>query len=307
MEQAGHKCIGYIENNDYSRKSYQAIFDTKGEWTAHDISSVDYRRIPRADCWCLGFPCQDISVGSNSREGLSGARSGLFYTVIELIKSKDEKDKPELLFIENVKNLFSVNNGWDFARVLISLDEAGYDAEWELLDTKDFGLPQRRERVFIIGHLRGRSSRKVFPLGRTSANVVKRLVGGSQGLRVYDPTGVSCTLNSGGGGLGGKTGLYLFPVQTPERTTKSQNGRRIKNHDEPMYTLTAKDQHGVLIQSPESKLSIRKLTPRETWRLQGFPDWAFDRARLWNTDTQLYRQAGNTVSIPVVYEIAKRF
>ena len=347
MEMAGHECIGHCEIDKYANRSYIAMHRIKeSEWFADDITAVLPGSIPNADVWCFGFPCQDISVAGKQR-GLEGARSGLFYTVIELIKSKKEKDKPSILLIENVKNLLSVNNGWDFARILISLDEAGYDAEWELLNSKDYGVPQNRERVFIIGHLRGRSTRKVFPITEGTGENIKQLSGGSQGYRVYDPSGISCSLTSSSGGVGGKTGLYLINVSraaapyhtdtvnclmardykgignqvmtavevrsvlTPERMNKRQNGRRIKAAGEPMFTLTSQDRHGVLIKETTNQgdaeyYRIRRLTPRECFRLQGFPDDYFDRASAVNSDTQLYRQAGNSVTVPVVYEIARK-
>lgn len=193
MELAGHKCIGHCEIDKYAEASYRsmhtiteeqreylATLDLKqrqkeilkgeylnGEWFANDISAVRSRDIPRADCWCFGFPCQDISIAGKQR-GFEGNRSSLFLTVMRLIQDIKEADRPEWLFIENVKNLLSVNRGFDFARVLVEMDRGGYDAEWRVINSKDHGVPQNRERVFIIGHFRGRGRRKVFPLGASN-------------------------------------------------------------------------------------------------------------------------------------------
>ncbi|GAB6425960.1 DNA cytosine methyltransferase [Bacillus cereus] len=302
MEQAGHKCLGYVEWDKFARKSYEAIHNTKGEWTEHDINDVRPEEMPTADVWCFGFPCTDISV-AGPQEGLDGARSGLFYKAIELIKSQKEENKPRYLFIENVKNLFSVKGGWDFARILISLDEAGYDAEWQLLNSTDFGVPQNRERVFIIGHLRGRSRREVFPVGRSYETVGVQQVGNvnpsGNGMNgnVYSFDGLSPTLTTNKG-----EGIKIIqPVLTPDRLKKRQNGRRMKEPGEPMFTLTTQDKHGIY-----DGYRIRRLTPKECWRLQGFPDLAFDKAREVNSDAQLYKQSGNSVTVPVIYEIAKR-
>lgn len=333
MEMAGHECVGHCEIDKYAEKTYRAMHNPKeGEWYATDITKVRANEIPGADIWCFGFPCQDISV-AGKQKGLDGERSGLFYKVIDLIKGKKEEDRPSILFIENVKNLLSVNDGWDFAKILFELDEAGFDAEWQIINSSWF-VPQNRERIFIIGHLRGRSTRKVFPITGSNRQTLKQVIGGSDAQRVYDVNGLARTLKAEGGGQGAKTGLYLVnstkegncycidsnygkgtnnlnkgrrtpvavrPVLTPERFNKRQNGRRFKEPGEPMFTLTAQDRHGVEIHG-----RIRRLTPRECFRLQGFPDEYFERARAVNSDTQLYKQAGNSVTVPVIYEIAKR-
>jgi DNA (cytosine-5)-methyltransferase 1 len=190
MELAGHKCVGFCEYDKYATASYTAMHlcteeqlrhlltlpmkerqkeilkeeYRNGEWYADDIRTVDARDLPRADCWCFGFPCQDISI-AGKQLGFTGNRSSLFFRVMYLVGQLEEEKKPTWLFIENVKNLLSVNGGWDFARLLTELDENGYDAEWEVLNSKDYGVPQNRERCFIIGCLRGRGGRDVFPLG----------------------------------------------------------------------------------------------------------------------------------------------
>ena len=192
MELAGHECVGFCEFDKFAVASYTSMhlitdeqreylstLDVKkrqkeilkeeyrnGEWYAADIRRVFAGDIPDADCWCFGFPCQDISV-AGKQLGFKGNRSSLFFRVMYLVGQLEEEKKPEWLFIENVKNLLSVNRGWDFARLLSALDEGGYDAEWEVLNSKDFGVPQNRERCFVIGHLRSRGGRTVFPLGES--------------------------------------------------------------------------------------------------------------------------------------------
>lgn len=161
LERAGMKCIGYVEIDKYARKSYEALYDTKGEWTEYDITKIKSEDIPRADLWCFGFPCQDISVAGKQR-GLKGERSGIFYDIIKLIKGKSEEDRPTWLLIENVKNLLSLHGGGVFTEVLSEISEAGYDARWYLINSKDHGVPQNRERVFIIGHLRNRGGGQIF-------------------------------------------------------------------------------------------------------------------------------------------------
>lgn len=327
MEQAGHECVGYVEWDKFARKSYQAIHVTTNEWTAIDINEVNATDIPRANVWCFGFPCQDISLAGKQKGITNGKQSSLFFTVTGLIRQLKEEDRPELLFIENVKNLLSINKGWDFAKLQIELDEIGYDCEWDVLNSKEV-VPQHRERIFIVGHLRGRSTRKVFPITRESGstngtNEINRLFNGKrdggygvkqignlvktdsfggnpQVGRVYDPEGLSPTLNTMTGG--GREPKIAISVSSPDIIVKNQNGRRFKEDGDPSFTLTVKDRHGIY-----DGLRIRKLTPRECWRLQGFPDWAFDKAKNAGiSNSQLYKQAGNSVTVPVIYEIAKR-
>lgn len=386
LELAGHKCIGFCEKDKFAVKSYRAMFDTEGEWYASDVTKLTPEEIPRADIWCFGFPCQDISVAGKQR-GIRGKRSGIYFSIIDLIKGKEEKDKPAYLLIENVKNLLSINNGFDFATVLSELDQAGYDAVWQVLNSKDFGVPQNRERVFIIANLRSRGRGEILPIRGESSAALKQIIGGCQGYRVYDADGISCTLQSSAGGVGAKTGLYFidqsttktqitensrcitsrytagvvnrtamnsgvleaYPVLTPDREEKRQNGRRMKNADEPMFTLTSQDRHGVAIKNATKKgyaeadigdgiylnfpnsttrrgrvgkgisgtldtscavgtldknYRIRRLTPKECFRLQGFPDELFEKAKAVNSDAQLYKQAGNAVTVNVAFAVA---
>lgn len=406
MELEGHKCVGFCEFDKFATASYISMHlltqkqreslgkvplkkrqkeilkeeYRNGEWYANDIRRVYARDIPRADCWCFGFPCQDISA-AGKQIGFKGNRSSLFFRVMYLIGQLEEENKPTYLFIENVKNLLSVNGGWDFARLLVEMDRKGYDAEWQVLNSKDFGVPQNRERCFIIGHLRGRSTAKVFPVEGTDGENSVQIVGHKDGYRrnaqVFAPEGATEALDTGQGGERGhhvtlpcfidlcyegsqmteqarclKARYYkgmanhagqdsgiAIPVLTPDRAEKRQNGRRFKDDGEPMFTLTGQDRHGIAIEVKEATantldtscnqgifvqvsdelivyavwyeklkcyIAIRKLTPKECFRLQGWADDYFEKAAFVNSDSQLYKQAGNGVTVNVICEIAKK-
>ena len=174
LEKAGHQCVGYVEWDKYARESYQAIYNTEGEYTAHDIKEVKGIELPKADVWTFGSPCQDISIAGKQKGIVEGERSSMFFEVIRCLKERigGEKTLPSILIMENVKALLSSNGGWDFARVIIEMDQVGYDVEWAVLNSSDV-VPQNRERVYIIGHLRGTSTRQVFPIQRQGTDLVR--------------------------------------------------------------------------------------------------------------------------------------
>lgn len=146
-------------NNQPARQIYRKIF---GRWPEGDITKIKSADVPEHDILVGGPPCQGYSF-AGKREGLQGAKGSMFYEFIRIVREK----QPKHLLIENVKGVFSTNGGWDFAKILIELEDAGYWIEWQVCNTATF-LPQNRERVFIIGHLtESRGSRqKIFPIGK---------------------------------------------------------------------------------------------------------------------------------------------
>ena len=302
MERAGHECVGFCEVDPFARKSYKAIHDTEGEIEFHDIRQVtdqDFRQLRgQVDIICGGFPCQAFSLAGR-RLGFEDTRGTLFFEIARAAK----QIQPRFLFLENVKGLLSHDKGETFRTILTTLDELGYDVEWQVFNSKNFGVPQNRERVFIIGQLRGAGGRQIFPFRGESAksDFEPRIevVGSTQGEDshnfgqreiVYSPNGVMGCLTATDY-KGPKQ--VAIPVLTPDREEKRQNGCRFKTD------LTGEEQ---CVVTPN--LRIRKLTPRECWRLQGFPDWAFDKAQEVNSNSQLYKQAGNSVTVNVIEAIA---
>ena len=346
MEAAGHECVGFCEIDKFARESYKTIHNTKGEIELHDITAASddtVRGIGHVDVICGGFPCQAFSI-AGKRKGFEDTRGTLFFEIARFASIL----RPRLLFLENVKGLLNHDGGDTFETILSALDELGYDAEWQVLNSKNFGVPQNRERVFIIGHLRGASTKGVFPLGGESQPINLQSVvkignvnpsGNGMNGEVYQADGLAPTLttNKGEGvkiiqrahgyNQGGEHGIA--PTLTSNsyhennvlkiteatsqgyaeaeigdgvnlshpnsKTRRGRVGKQIAN------TLLTGENQGVV----EPDFRIRKLTPRECWRLQGFPDWAFDKARKVNSNSQLYKQAGNSVTVNVIEVIAR--
>lgn len=291
MEMAGHECIGYVEIDKFARRSYKAIFDTSDEWTKTDIREVtdDEWKVLRGtvDVICGGFPCQPFSITGN-RRGFSDTRGTMFFEIARAAC----QIQPKVLFLENVKHLLNHDNGKTFEVIIETLDELGYDAEWQVCNSANYGVPQNRERLFLVGHLRGSCGSKIFPLtnygkdidaGRAcAATLIARYPGGQ------------------------REGTYIVEERKQVNQAIVQRARGKNNggihYIAPTLTSNSYERNNYIV----SGVKMRTLTPRECWRLQGFPDWAFDRACQVNSDTQLYKQAGNSVTVPVIYEIAKR-
>ena len=203
----GFECVGHCEIDKYANSSYNALFDTKGEWFIEDARKADPCTMPDFQLLCGGFPCQTFSI-AGSRKGFGDPRGTLFFELARLAEAR----KPPYLLFENVPGLLSHDGGRTFATILNTLDRLGYGVEWQCLNSKDFGVPQSRNRVYIVGYLDERCRGKVFPFTETAGSSLIQTHGGHQGERVYSPEGLSCTLAANPGGFGGKTGLYEVGV-----------------------------------------------------------------------------------------------
>ena len=426
MEAAGHQCVGFCEVDGFARKSYKAIFNTEKEVELHDIRSVpdeSIRGLGQVDILCGGFPCQSFSL-AGSRRGFRDERGNLFFEVARFAKLL----RPSYIFLENVPGLLSHGGGDTFETILSTLDALGYNVEWQVLNSSHFGVPQNRQRIFLVGHSRRRGTQPIFPLGSYNREVAElseirtnsltaQYPGGQgngsyiieskpkrvgnihpsgkgmngdvysaegpaptlttnkgEGMkivlsgrlpgkysitnRVYDPSGIAPTLSTmqGGGqepkiiqrshGFN-KGGEHKIAPTLTSHSYHENNLVKIVD----FYNKIVKDEVGTLTSSGGGSTvrtgsfgvtdgyRIRKLTPRECWRLQGFPDWAFDKAcygevisqgyfdlllsrklprkkwrKLWRitrkqrmSNSQLYKQAGNSVTVPVITAIAKCF
>ena len=426
----GTECVGHCEIDVHADKSYRALFHTEGEWFCNDARQIDTAGLPDFDLVCGGFPCQSFSIAGH-RKGFEDTRGTLFFEIARILKAR----KPPFVLLENVPGLLSHDEGRTFAVILGTLSRLGYHVEWQVLNSKDFGVPQSRQRVFIVGYLGAGCAGKILPILGTNGASLIQVLGGAQGSRVYDPEGIACTQAAQAGGMGGKTGLYAVgfnrkdgithglkeayalnasnfrglnrnqnqtavldtdaasfidlcagnpkltdtarcvtanygkttlcyhkgersgvletdsacAVLTPDREKVRQQGRRVKNPEEPMFALTAQDRHGVLLIKEATKCGvkpanigdtvdisyatsntrrgrvgrdvahtldtgstqgvvtlsgrIRKLTPRECFRLQGYREDQIDKILAITSDSQAYKQAGNGVTVNVVYAI----
>lgn len=336
LELAGHHCVGFCENDKHAVASYiamhhtsdaelenlshlsrqereQEIYDRRydlHEWYAENITGVQPYDVPDADIWCFGAPCQDFSIAGR-RMGLEGDKSILVQEIFRLLRGRREEDRPRYIVYENVRGMLSSFGGRDFGRVLREMAGCGYDAEWQVIDSAAY-VPQHRERVYVIGHLRSRSAEQVFPISVTGRKNHIDQIGRLKGARnrnqyrVYAASGVCPTLTGMQGG--GRVPIVMLcdlqygaglRVMDECRTLVATYNRKRVGKRRAMKT-------GVAYVYDDGSTHMRQLTPKECFRLQGWTDEYFERAAYVCSDTQLYRQAGNGVTVPVVEEIGRR-
>jgi len=347
LERASHICVWSNEIDKHAINIYNNYFGETNEST--DIRTVNVQDIPDHDILAGGFPCQTFSI-AGKRQGFKDTRGTLFFEICRIIKSK----KPQYLFLENVKGLLNHDEGKTFKTILSSLDELGYDAEWSVCNSKDFGVPQNRERVFIIGHLRTNRGHRpqVFPIGESNKKIIKQqsrippqlsstlfagqykiargmtLINESLKIEIIDDLfstkrehrsyhDTVPTLTSKSGSL--KVKIYNLQQQSENRPSclkaREQSlpvpgGSGILSKYDETYCLDTSCGQGIEIGS-----QIRRLTPKECYRLQGFGwknqdgtwnDTFYEKARKVASDSQIYKTAGNAVTVNVIEVIAKR-
>ena len=286
LERQGAECVFSSEWDKYAQITYKENFR---EIPAGDITKINEAEIPEHDILCGGFPCQAFSISGKQR-GFNDTRGTLFFDIARIARHH----KPKVLFLENVKNLTKHYNGNTLKIILRTLEEIGYDIYYKVLTASHYGVPQARERIYIIGFrkdlgitdftfpkpryneiylkdiLEKDKDMKEYLINRTDLKFWKRdetpalnpiqigqINKGGQGERIYSINGHAITLSAYGGGVAGKTGAYLINRQ------------------------------------------IRRLSPRECARVQGFPEWF----KIPVSKFEAYKQFGNSVSIPVIEAI----
>lgn len=272
-------CVGYSEIDKYAVQIYQHHFPEHRNYG--DITKIEAETLPDFDLLCGGFPCQAFSI-AGKRRGFEDTRGTLFFDIARIIRSK----RPRLLLLENVKGLLSHDEGRTFRTIIAALDELGYDLQWQVLNSKDFGVPQNRERVFIVGHLRGTPRPQVFPFGENDGEDtgVPRHVSNTLTARYEGAQATGTYVGEG------KQHAQRQPLRFLDRNQKNIEG-------DYAFTVDSSQTSGVRVEG-----LIRRLTPIECERLQGFPDgWTSSVS-----DTQRYKTLGNAITTNVVQAIISK-
>jgi DNA (cytosine-5)-methyltransferase 1 len=269
FEKVGIKTLLQCEVNKFCQEVLKHHF--KNVKLEADINNLNISEIPKADIWCGGFPCQDVSVarGSKGREGLKGKNSGLFYPFAKLIEAK----KPKILLIENVTGLLSSHNGQDFRIILETLSGFGYSIAWRVMNSRYFGIPQSRPRVFICAVL------------NNSKFALSSLYETKKGTKPKNQRDGFLTINE----------CEISGAIVPDTAycLAATSGR----HTGTDWSRTYVSYHN----------SVRRLIPKECEGLQGFPiGWTDVNFNSSEIDSERYHALGNAVAVPVVEWIAKR-
>lgn len=313
FERAGMQCVAQIEIDSQARDVLSRHFPDVPKFK--DVTDVGHHNLPAADVVCGGFPCQDVSIAGR-RAGLVGERSGLWFEFHRVLTEL----KPKWVVIENVPGLLSSNGGRDFATVLRGLVNIGYRVVWRVLDAQYFGVPQRRRRLFIVGHLGdGRAAHVLFeregvsrdtPPRRAARDGIARAVAGSlaaSGAGTMRPAGQKNELDFI------VANYQQFGKWKTARVTGTLQAANGKRADILAFGAQNAAAQGLSVGTIAPTLSttkipavtvpqLRRLTPTECERLQGFPDgWTSGQS-----DTVRYRQCGNAVAVPVAEWIARR-
>lgn len=300
LQNLGGKCVFTSEWDKFSKKTYKANF---GEIPFGDITKESTKKyIPENfDVLCGGFPCQPFSH-AGLKKGFEDTRGTLFFDVADIINRRKKNGNPvKILFLENVKGLKNHDKGNTLKRIISSLDELGYEVSTEVLNSKNFGLPQNRERIFIVGWLKELGKTFQFPFGiddneeiiykKDNLTNVKSTIVGDILLKNPD---AKYTISDK---------LYAGHIRRRKAHKEKGNGFGFSSVNEnTQYTSTIsaryyKDGSEILIEQKDA--NPRKLTPREAANLQGYPE----NYIIPVSDNQAYKQFGNSVSVPVIQTI----
>lgn len=358
------ECIGWSEIDKYAIEVFKMNFPEEANKNVGDITQIDCNELEDFDILVGGSPCQSFSISKRNRNGLEG-KSGLFEHYVRILREK----QPRWFIWENVRGVLSCNKGEDWKYICKAFGDAGYNFYWQLLNTKDYGVPQSRPRIYVVGQNKSYGDfyytfpakqelkiylQDILEYGHVDRDYslcltasykkatlkeyfdyrqrqlvfdkpyrIGQIGNGGQGERIYGINGTSVCLSANGGGRGAKTGLYAIPHAFTERRTeeakrirkehmrkhgKDYSPRRgkelVPRTDGIMNCLTTRPTKESLL---NDGITTRKLTPKECFRLQGFPDEFVDRA-IENgiSNAQLYKMAGNAVTVDVVRAVCNQ-
>lgn len=324
------ECIGYAEIDKFAKNIYEKHFNHKD---LGDVTLIDASKLPDFDLLVGGFPCQAFSVAGNQK-GFNDARGTLFFEIARILTVK----KPKYFLLENVRNLLSHDKGRTFSVMAQILIDLGYNIRWDVLNSKDFGVPQNRERIYIRGSLENNINDISLLSGNNNDNKAHYVVNGRQGERILKTDGIGQTLAATGGNSGGQTYIRENKIKRIGNHSASGKGQGGNVYDETGLSPTLTCQHDYPAKvrvkkvygsmqahraetdgtySPtltaissnitnrpiiETEYTYRAITPMEAERLQGFPDnWTkegVDGAKI--SDTQRYKCCGNAVTTNVI-------
>jgi len=298
FEKAGFECVFSSEINKASQKTY---FDNFGEVPYGDITKIDPNDIPDFDVLLGGFPCQPFS-SSGKKLGFKDTRGTLFFNICEILKVKN----PHCFILENVKNLVHHDAGDTFKTIMLELKELGYHVCYEILNARDFGVPQNRERIFIIGSKSGYFNfDKMKRVPHTNIlSILEKDNDNSLDPKDYTIINNQKLQKSGlifAGYINGEQRKSGVKEGSEHLSRAHRQQNRIYSANGVRQTLSSQETSGRYFVYIPHKGTVRKLTPTECYRVMGFPD-SFKKHP---SKTECYKQIGNTVCPPLIYEMAK--
>lgn len=298
LQEIGGSCVFSSENNKYAQETYELNF---GEVPFGDITKIDLKRVPKHDILCAGFPCQPFSI-SGKMKGFEDTRGALIYYVFSII----EKIKPKVVLLENVKHLVYHNKGNTLATIIKHLQELGYKISKKVLNASNFGVPQNRERIIIVGH-----KNKLFDFERlppsTNNKVVLKDFLDTKGSFDYldEPYTILNNQKRQDSGL-----IFAGYRNKKIRVAGVRKGTEhlSRVHKQPNRIYSTEGIHPALPSQESSgrfwiwhDSKVRKLTIDECYRIMGFPE----KFKFIDSKSELYKQIGNSVAVPMIKAIGE--
>lgn len=309
-------CVGFSEIDKYANQLLAKRFPNIPNFG--DCTKIEADKLPDFDMLCGGFPCQAFSI-AGKRRGFNDTRGTLFFEIARIIEVK----RPKIIFLENVKGLLNHNKGETFKVIIQTISELGYDVQWMVLNSKFFGVPQNRERVFIIGSLRGEPRPEILPFrtmcektilqpevshtlisgywkGARGTTMIQKYIqldpsnkgNHSQEFRIYNPEYIAPILSHG------SSDVKIHSLYPRSGNPEIGGTGHLSKQDDTTYCLDSGNCQALEFEG----MKIRRLTPIECERLQGFPDnWTEGFS-----DTQRYKMMGNAVTVNVIKEIGRQ-